>query len=72
MRQDDPGVLGIPDWLAENLPSGSAVGIDALVHTITSARSLESKLAAKGVTLACVEGNLVDKCAVADLSLIHI
>lgn len=63
MRSGDEGVLEIPEWLAENLPEGSAVGIDALVHTIASARGLESKLAARGVKLACVEGNLVDKCA---------
>lgn len=63
MRMGDEGVLGVPDWLAENLPEGSAVGIDALVHTMTSARELESKLTPRGVKLACVEDNLVDKCA---------
>jgi hypothetical protein len=63
MRMGTDGVPEIPDWLAKNVPEGSAVGIDALVHTIGSARGLETKLTAKGVKLVCVEGNLVDKCA---------
>lgn len=63
MRMGNDGVPDIPTWLSQNLPEGSAVGIDALVHTIGDGRNLEAKLGPKGVELKCVEGNLVDKYA---------
>lgn len=63
MRANTGNTPEIADWLADNLSAGAAVGIDALVHTIGSARELERKLSAKDVNLKCIEGNLVDACA---------
>lgn len=63
MDSDSSGTPDMRVWLAENVPEGSAVGIDALCHTIDSAKTLQTQLVARGVKLTCVEGNLVDKCA---------
>lgn len=34
MRAGTPGCPEIPDWLADNVPDGEAVGIDPYLHTV--------------------------------------
>ena len=41
MRAGTPTCPEIPDWLASNLPQGSVVGIDPLLHTVSSVLSSE-------------------------------
>lgn len=62
MRANTGGTPEIADWLADNISADGSVGIDPLVHTIGSARDLQKKLSAKGVTLTCIKDNLVDAC----------
>ncbi|MGM9675963.1 MAG: aminopeptidase P family protein [Bacteroidaceae bacterium] len=51
MRERIPGTPEITEWLAQVLPAGSRVGIDAWVNTITLRRSLAQGLAAHGLQL---------------------
>lgn len=62
MRADNPGVPSPSQWLATTLPRGAKVAVDPYVHTINSARTLQTDLAAteQELTMTC---NLVDKCA---------
>ena len=60
MKGDTPGVPDIPEWCT-GLPAGARVGIDPFLHTIGSARKLQSALEGGGQTLVPVfGGNLVD------------
>ncbi|KAG0332715.1 hypothetical protein BG004_001129 [Podila humilis] len=58
--------LGLPDvptwqeYLVQNLPAGSRIGIDSLVSTATDAHKLEKELSKVGSTLVPVP-NLVDQ-----------
>ena len=60
MKTGEPGVPSMEDWLAHNVASGQAVGVDPFTVSTASALSLRSKLEAKGVTLSALEHNLVD------------
>lgn len=51
MRERIPGTPEITEWLAQVLPAGSRVGIDAWVNTIALRRSLAQGLAAHGLQL---------------------
>ncbi len=51
MRERIPGTPDITEWLAQVLPAGSRVGIDAWVNTIALRRSLAQGLAAHGLQL---------------------
>ncbi|KAG0257126.1 hypothetical protein BG011_004147 [Mortierella polycephala] len=56
------GLPGVPSWqeyLSENLPAGSRIGIDPLVFTATDAAKLEKELSKVGSLLVPVP-NLVD------------
>lgn len=61
MRAGLPETPNIPDFLASNLPKGSAVGIDPFVHSIDSAKALREALEKAGCSLVPVESpNPVD------------
>lgn len=51
MRERIPGTPEITEWLAQVLPAGSRVGIDAWVNTIALRRSLAQGLAEHGLQL---------------------
>lgn len=59
MRQGDPGVPNLADWLAENA-RGATVGVDPRVVSLSAARNLRKKLAAGQGELRSVESNYVD------------
>ncbi|CAL8465329.1 g4864 [Coccomyxa elongata] len=61
MKAGTSGCPEIPDWLAENLQAGDAVGIDPFLHTVENARKLKEKLEGAGKKLQPIYGNLVDK-----------
>jgi Xaa-Pro aminopeptidase len=62
MKADQPGVPSPSQWLATTLSPGAKVAIDPYVHTINSARSLQTEIAAAEQEIAMTH-NLVDKCA---------
>ena len=51
MHEAAQGGASYVDWLAEHLPAGSTVGIDAEVFTVAQVRDLERKCAAAGIQL---------------------
>ncbi|EIE23184.1 Creatinase/aminopeptidase [Coccomyxa subellipsoidea C-169] len=61
MRSGTPGCPEIPEWLAENVQDGDAVGIDPFLHTVDNARKLKEQLEAAGKGLRPIYGNLVDR-----------
>ncbi|KFM25031.1 Xaa-Pro aminopeptidase 1 [Auxenochlorella protothecoides] len=48
MKHGTPGCPEIEDWLAENVPEGSAVGYDPWLHTVAAAEKLEAALTEGG------------------------
>ncbi len=54
-----PGNL--TEWMAETLPSGAVVGFDPWLLTVAQVERARTTLAAKGIRLRPVSGNLVDK-----------
>jgi len=62
MRSGQPGVPTVEAWLADNMPEGSAVGIDASVHSVDDAETIAKALGAakRELTLAPQPSNLVD------------
>ncbi|KAK9805604.1 hypothetical protein WJX72_007339 [[Myrmecia] bisecta] len=61
MKAGTPKCPEIPNWLADAVPEGGRVGIDPFLHTVDSARKLQTKLEAAGRHLIpLLEGNLVD------------
>ncbi|KAG0090014.1 hypothetical protein BGZ93_009551 [Podila epicladia] len=60
MKSGNPGVPTWQEYLVQNLPAGSHIGIDPLVFTATDARKLEKELAKIGSKLVPVP-NLVDQ-----------
>lgn len=51
MEDGKPETPSIAQYLAENLPVGSTVGIDGMLFNITSTRNLQQTLAAKEINL---------------------
>ncbi|KAK9789963.1 hypothetical protein WJX73_006444 [Symbiochloris irregularis] len=61
MRAGTPTCPEISDWLASNLPEGSVVGIDPLLHTVSGAQELHQRLENEERRLQPLGGvNLVD------------
>lgn len=61
MRAGLPETPTIPDFLAENVPKGAAVGIDPFVHSIEAAKRLREALEEAGSRLVSFEApNPVD------------
>ncbi|KAG0018511.1 hypothetical protein BGZ82_000415 [Podila clonocystis] len=60
MKSGSPDVPTWQEYLVQNLPAGSHIGIDPLVFTATDARKLEKELAKIGSKLVPVP-NLVDQ-----------
>lgn len=51
----------IGEWIISKLAKGQVVGFDPWLHTASEAARLKVALAAKGITLKPISGNLVDK-----------
>lgn len=60
MKDRLPETPTIEQWLVDNLPRGSVVGVDPRTATAASAKAWRDRLAGGGVTLESVEDNLVD------------
>ncbi|XP_045783388.1 xaa-Pro aminopeptidase ApepP-like [Maniola jurtina] len=56
--------LSLQNWLAQNMPRGSVVGIDPTTYTRSAWTSLESALLPNNVTLLAVSENIVDAARV--------
>jgi Xaa-Pro aminopeptidase len=50
-KMGQPGTPDMTDWLIEQTGEGAAVGIDGLVYAASDAKTLQEKLAAKGIRL---------------------
>ncbi|KAL6771533.1 hypothetical protein ACKKBG_A26750 [Auxenochlorella protothecoides x Auxenochlorella symbiontica] len=61
MKHGTPGCPEIEDWLAENVPEGSAVGYDPWLHTVAAAEKLEAALTEGGRRLVPLSPNPVDQ-----------
>lgn len=61
MKGGQPGVPEPKQWLAEKLPSGARVGVDASVHSLNEARAMRDVFAKHGVALECLATNPVDE-----------
>ncbi len=51
MKEGLPGTPSIEAWLAEELPAGSAVGVDAMLMSVGALRGLRTALKARGIRL---------------------
>lgn len=51
MKEGQPDVPSMADWLAEVVPTGGRVGFDGATMSLTGIRSLQGKLADKAITL---------------------
>lgn len=51
MKEGLPGTPSIEEWLAENLPAGSTVGVNGMVYSLTAATSLRDTLQRNGIGL---------------------
>lgn len=51
MKEGQPGVPSMADWLADEVPAGGCVGFDGATLSLTGIRSLQDKLADKAITL---------------------
>lgn len=61
MKSGETGVLDMNDWLVENLPADSNVGVDAYLISAKSATRLVEQLGKNAVSLVSVPVNIVDK-----------
>ncbi len=60
-KKEEPGVPEMPDWIAEKVAGGGALGVDPRVLTSKTAALLEKALTARGGSLRYLESNLVDE-----------
>ncbi len=51
MKEGLPGTPSIEAWLAEELPAGAAVGVDAMLMSVGALRGLRTALKARGIRL---------------------
>lgn len=51
MKDGQPGVPSMADWLAEVLPESGCVGFDGATMSLAGIRALQDKLAGQGITL---------------------
>ena len=51
MKEGIPGVPTIADWLANELPAGSSVGIDMMVYSYSERQSLCQRLGRRGISV---------------------
>ncbi len=51
MKEGLPGTPSIEAWLAEELPAGSTVGVDAMLMNVGALRGLRTALKARGIRL---------------------
>ena len=51
MKEGVPGTPELADWLADNLPAGAAVGVDAMLFSVGSLRNLRKTLKARDIRL---------------------
>ena len=51
MKDGQPGVPSMADWLAEALPESGCVGFDGATMSLAGIRTLQGKLAGKAITL---------------------
>jgi Xaa-Pro aminopeptidase len=56
----DSGKTGPGDWLAASAAPGSVIGYDPRLHSPGAIAALEAKLKDKNITLAAIDGNLID------------
>ena len=67
MKEGSKGVPNRETWLAENLSSGSVVGVDPFLMTISDWNRINSKLAENSMSLKAIPENLVDKARIQKL-----
>ena len=61
MKQGQPGVMNLGDFLASNLEPGSKVTLDPATVSASYASDLQEKLKAKAIALTFTPANIVDK-----------
>lgn len=60
MRQGEPGVLELNDWILTNMGAGQSVGVDGSLISAVSAKTLKALLDSRSIRLVPVEMNAVD------------
>lgn len=61
MKSGEPGVLEMPEWLTNNMPANSIVGVDSSLMTDAQGKALTTTLASKGISLVPTQlGNPID------------
>lgn len=61
MKQGQPNVLELEDWIVTNMKNGAVIGVDALLVPNGQAAEMKAKFDKVGITLVAVAENPVDK-----------
>jgi len=60
-RLGEPGTPTVAGWLAANLKSGQALGIDPALMSMSTVERLEEDLKPHGIKVKAIRGNLIDR-----------